>query len=222
MKLERILELDGQATCLTGLKIGGTKETIGIGETDNPIIRHPVTKAPYLPGSSLKGKIRSLLEIRYSPEAQRSGRPCGCGDCEICRLFGCGNVKNSKQPSRLIFRDAPINSESLKDLADALPGSYVEVKTEIQMDRRKGTTNQGSLRQQERVPEGTIFDFTFSIRLFAEDASEDRRLYQDRLAEAFELLEQDYLGGSGTRGYGKVRFTHNGKPFADYLREQQW
>jgi CRISPR-associated protein Csm3 len=222
MKLEKIVELTGQVTCLTGLKIGGTKDAVGIGETDNPIIRHPVTRAPYLPGSSLKGKIRSLLELRYSEDSQRSGRPCGCGDCDVCRMFGCGDVRQGREPGRLIFRDARISDVSLKELGEALPGSFAEVKTEIQMDRKTGKTNQGSLRQQERVPEGTVFDFSFSIRLFEEDNDNMRTRYKERLAEAFDLLEQDYLGGCGTRGYGKVKFTHGDQPFAQYLREQKW
>lgn len=219
MKLKEYAGIKGKIICKTGLRIGGTVETVGIGETDNPIIRHPVSRRPYIPGSSLKGKLRSLLEIKYSPRTQETGRPCDCAECEICALFGCGDPRKGKEPTRLIFRDALLTKESAESLNDALPGSFVEVKTEIAMDRKKGSTRTGSLRQQERVPEGTEFHFTISVRMFEEDEG-DRRLYFDRLGEAFEMLEKDYLGGSGTRGYGQVVVTtEDGQtPIADYIR----
>jgi len=204
MKLKEYLEVNGAIILREGLRIGGTKEAVGIGETENPIIRHPVTQRPYLPGSSIKGKIRSLLEQKYSPSTQRTGRPCDCADCFICSLFGCGDARKGKEPSRLIFRDAPLNPESAKELEDALPGSFVEVKTEIAMDRNKGKALPKALRTQERIPAGAKFDFSFTIRFFEEDAGQ-RADYFKKLSEAFEMLEKDYLGGSGTRGYGQVK-----------------
>lgn len=218
MKLEGYKNIEGQIQCLTGLRIGGTQETVGIGETDNPIIRHPVSRLPYIPGSSLKGKIRSLLELRYSSHSQRTGEPCNCGSCFICALFGCGDARRSVQPTRLIFRDAVMNKKSQDQLGEALPGSYAEVKTEIRMDRKEGKAARGALRQQERVPEGTVFDLSISVRLFEEDTGEKKKEFIDKLAEAFELLEQDYLGGSGTRGYGKVKVTHDGQPMSEYIK----
>ncbi|RKX19781.1 MAG: type III-A CRISPR-associated RAMP protein Csm3 [Candidatus Zixiibacteriota bacterium] len=218
MKLEGYTTIDGQIECLTGLKIGGTRESGGIGETDNPIIRHPVTRFPYLPGSSLKGKLRSLLEIKYRPHSQNTGEPCNCGKCFVCTLFGCGDQAESFQPTRLIFRDAKVSQKTKDELEESLPGSYAEVKTEIKMDRKAGKAARGALRQQERVPEGAIFDFSISMRLFEEDTPDKRKEYIERLAEAFDLLEKDYLGGCGTRGYGKVRITHDGKPMSEYLK----
>ena len=217
MKFTEYITVNGVITCLTGLRIGGTKETVGIGETDNPIIRHPVNRLPYIPGSSLKGKIRSLLETKYSEKSQRTGRPCDCGDCEICSMFGHSNTRVGQEPSRLIFRDAFMTEEDVKKLSEALPGSFVEVKTEIAMDRNTGAAQRGALRQQERVPKGTEFEMELIIRLFEEDA-DNRKLYFDRIAEAFEMLENDYLGGCGTRGYGKVRIKHkDGKLMAEYF-----
>ena len=203
MKLKEIIEVQGTIKCLTGLRIGGTKDTTGIGETDNPIIRHPITRLPYIPGSSLKGKTRSLLEMRYSARAQETGRPCDCGRCFICSLYGTGNATRSEEPTRLIFRDALLKEPWEERLKESLPGSFVEVKTEIAMDRKRGKTQQGSLREQERIPEGVEFEFDMTIRMFEEDEPK-RREYFDRLAEAFEMLEKDYLGGCGTRGYGQV------------------
>ncbi len=217
MQLTGYTVISGQITCLTGLKIGGTKETIGIGETDNPIIRHPVTRLPYIPGSSLKGKIRSLLEMKYSSSSQQTGKPCDCGKCHICALFGRGNPSLPTEPTRLIFRDAYMNEKTAQELEEALPGLYAEVKTEIQMDRREEKAARGALRQQERIPEGSIFDFSISMRRFSEDAPHSKEFFSF-LAEGFELLENDYLGGCGTRGYGKVKITCDGQPIGQYLR----
>ena len=219
MKFDKYSTIEGQIECQTGLKIGGTKEAVGMGETDNPIVRHPITLMPYLPGSSLKGKLRSLLEVKYSSDSQRSGEPCKCGSCFICSLFGCGDQSRSSEPTRLIFRDAKLSSKSKSDLEEALPGTFAEVKTEIKMDRNAGKASRGALRQHERIPEGSIFDFSISIRLFKEDTPEKRKEYTEKLADAFYMLEQDYLGGCGTRGYGKVKITNNdGKPMSEYLK----
>ena len=222
MKFNETITVNGIITCLTGLHIGGTKETVGIGETDNPIIRHPVNRLPYIPGSSLKGKIRSLLESKYSEKSQRTGRPCDCGACEICSMFGHSNTKVGQEPSRLIFRDAPLTEEDVEKLSEALPGSFVEVKSEIGMDRNTGTVNRWGPRPVERVPEGTEFDFEMVIRLFEEDEPR-KKDYFKILADGFKMLENDYLGGCGTRGYGKVQiiqFDDEGKeqPMSDYFK----
>jgi len=206
MKLLHHQEFAGLIICDTGLKIGGTKGAAGIGETDNPIIRHPITRFPYIPGSSVKGKLRSLLELKYRSDSEqvKQGKPCGCGNCSICELFGSSDVNTTRSPSRLIFRDAKLTEEYEKELKDALPGSFVEVKTEIAMDRKTGSALRGALREQERVPEGTEFDFSFSIRVFEEDEPK-RGKFLNLLADGFKLLEDDHLGGNGTRGYGKVQ-----------------
>jgi len=219
MKLLGHVQINGILVCETGLHIGGGKESVGIGETDNPIIRHPVTRLPYVPGSSLKGKLRSLLEQKYSSDSQETGKPCTCGDCIVCRMFGCGAVGNTKECGRLIFRDCPLVPESEQQLKEALPGAFSEVKVEIAMDRVKGATTRGSLRQMERVPAGVSkFSFEVVLRRFEGDRVPE---YLEKLAEAINLLEKEYLGGSGTRGYGKVKLlTADGKKsLAEHVRE---
>jgi CRISPR-associated protein Csm3 len=220
MKLDGHKIIEGQILCLNGLKIGGTKEAVGIGETDNPVIRHPITRLPYIPGSSLKGKIRSIMEMSdANTTTQKSGKPCECGKCDVCMLFGCGKAENSTQPTRLIFRDAMLDKTSEQELQEALPGSFVEVKTEIQMDRLAGKAQRGALRQQERIPAGAKFNFSISMRIFAEDSPEIRKRFLKKLAAAFEMLENEYIGGSGTRGYGQVKvFSADGKPMSEYLK----
>lgn len=241
MKLEEILEITGKILCISGLRVGGSKEATGIGETDNPVIRHPITNIPYLPGSSVKGKLRSILEWRYSPDTQGDGKPCRCGDCFICKLFGRGTVKKDEknQPTRLIFRDGTVSQtipQFLQNLAEirkmevydrdalekSLPGSLVETKKEVACNRKQGIAQEGSLRELERLPAGTVLDFSFNMRIFSEDKEKKRiSIYFEKLAEAFEQLEKDALGGCGSRGYGKVEVYHDsGKKMSDYLREE--
>lgn len=217
MTLTKYRTISGTLTCETGLRIGGSTESIQIGGMENPIIRHPITDQPYIPGSSLKGKVRSLLEYKHG-RRQRSGRPkgegrrdngepCECGQCMICRVFGAHrNPHHQLGPTRALFRDAMLNDESLKWLEEAraeMGTAYAEVKTENIVNRLTGAAEHP--RTQERVPAGTKFDFEISIRIFDED---DENEIAGFVEEGLELLQQDYLGGSGSRGYGKVSLNY--------------
>jgi len=194
--------------CETGLRIGASREMAGPGELESPIVRHPITRVPYIPGSSLKGKLRALLELRHSKRTQETGFPCDCADyerCAVCRLFGCGDPRKSAQPTRLIFRDAVLTPPSAQALREAMEESgifFTEAKGEIAMNRARGTARPGSLRQAERVPAGAEFAMEVVLRVFAGDDEEENL---KALQEALDLLELDYLGGGGTRGYGKVK-----------------
>lgn len=215
--LTKYLVISGTITCSTGLRIGGSNENIEIGGLENTIIRHPLTDEPYIPGSSLKGKVRSLLEYRdgrrtsqNQPKGQGGrddGEPCQCGRCMICRVFGPHkNTRHDQGPTRALFRDAPLNEESRKQLQDAriTKGiAYTEIKTENMINRNVGVAEHP--RTQERVPSGTIFDFEISVRIFSDDNELAMlQLIKDGLA----MLEQDYLGASGSRGYGKVQLSY--------------
>ena len=195
MKLKNKHIISGKLKVLTGLHIGGTKEAFQIGEVDNPMIKlkrfGEDIMEPYIPGSSLKGKIRCLLERELGKE-----KPCDCGDCNICILFGPHQSKNIKYPSVLIFRDAYLSEECRKK--DVLK-SILEIKTENIINRAKGTSD--NLRQTERIIPGTIFDVEIVIN---EYEGMDIRKLLETLKRGFNLLQNDYLGGSGTRGYGKV------------------
>ena len=120
MKLTSYSVVKGTILCESGLRIGGSKDSLEIGTTDNPIIRHPVNGLPYIPGSSLKGKMRSLLELKAGTISQKGG-PCDCGRCDVCTLFGCGNPSRATEMTRLIFRDAMITESSEKVLREAVP-----------------------------------------------------------------------------------------------------
>lgn len=205
-----ILRVEG-----SGLRIGGSKEGAGIGETDNPIIRHPITHLPYVPGSSIKGKVRALLESRHCPDTQRSGLPCKCGDCLVCQLFGCGESRSIRSPSRLVFRDCQPTEETQGAWEEA--GTSSEVKTEVLIDRNKGLSyGRIGPRTMERIPAGSNFDFAFSLRHFEGDSLAE---YLELVAEGFELLEKHYLGGAGSRGYGEVSLvTAEGESMTAHLR----
>lgn len=206
MKLSTYANVKGVIRCESGLRVGGSKEALEIGGMDNPIIRHPVNGLPYIPGSSLKGKMRSLLELRHSTRTPQTGRPCDCGACMVCKLFGCGNPQNSKEMTRFLFRDAMITPESeelLRQAQEEKGLNFAEIKSENWIDRKTGKAGQGGLRTQERVPEGTTFGFEISIRLFEGD---DKDGIRKTVKEGLTLVENDYLGSSGSRGYGKVRF----------------
>lgn len=218
MKLKKYLKVEGNIECVTGLRIGGSKDDLEIGGNDNPIIRDPLTDLPYIPGSSLKGKMRSLLEYHDQEANINSGKPCNCTKCKVCRYFGSLGDRNNKGGTltKFLFRDCRLTEESINVLRDAQEEkgiNYAEIKRENWIDRKTGKAGQGGLRTQERVPAGVSFKFELSIRVFDEDNEEDMLEF---LRTGLRLLEQDYLGGSGTRGYGQVRFVDlklDGKEF---------
>lgn len=213
-ELDCYIKLTGVLRCRTGLRIGGNKEDLEIGGMDNPIIRHPVTKHPYIPGSSLKGKLRSLLEYKYG-KVQKDGQPCGCAkaDCPICPLFGPhlqSRQSHSLGPTRILLRDAMIRQTSIEWLEPMMEegSQFAEIKTENIIDRSTGRAADRGLRTQERVPAGTEFDFELVLRVFKGD---DKQKMLSYITEGLRLLEMDYLGSSGSRGYGQVEIEELGK-----------
>lgn len=206
LTLRKHIRITGTLTCRSGLRIGGSGEEMEIGGMDNPIIRDPLTKLPYIPGSSLKGKLRSLLEYKHG-KVQSDGRPCGCArvDCPVCTIFGPHfRPEHSLGPSRILVRDALLTEESRVALErlreDGL--NYAEVKAENWIDRRTGIAGRGGLRRQERVPQGTKFEMEIVLRVFEGD---DEQWLIANLRDALDLLEKEALGGSGSRGYGWVK-----------------
>jgi CRISPR-associated protein Csm3 len=201
--------IKGTFQCIDGLRIGGSKTTLDVGGTDNPILRHPLTKVPYVPGSSLKGKMRSLLEQKLDKivEDRGAGKPCDCGqsNCCICTIFGCAKSNNTKTVSRAIFRDCQLTSESLEALKKAREEGifYSEAKSEVLIDRNKNTAARTGPRTQERIPEGCNLHFEIVLRVFEGD---DYKEHVKTIKDGLTLIENDTLGGSGTRGYGHVKF----------------
>nr|WP_314116492.1 type III-A CRISPR-associated RAMP protein Csm3 [uncultured Aggregatibacter sp.] len=212
MKLTNIVEIKAKLVLQTGLHIGAGDSEMHIGGIDNSVIKHPLTQSPYIPGSSLKGKIRTLLEWRSG--AVQSA-PLTLKDVSknpeevknILRLFGIsGDTKNSEQEvaeigvSRLAFWDCALNEDWEKAIRDDNQ-LLTEAKSENTIDRITSTA--GNPRQTERVPAGAEFDFKLTLRQFEGDKPE----LLDLVLKGLKLLELDSLGGSGSRGYGKVKFT---------------
>lgn len=204
MKLEKVRTIKGQIRVLTGLHIGASNENIEIGGLDNPIVKDPLpgSNAPYIPGSSLKGKLRSLVEIREGKLGEKGG-PCDCGkkDCPICPVFGTSANKRPEDfgPTRVIVRDAYL-SDKWSDIfkRGELP---MEIKYENAINRITGVANP---RPLERVPASVEFDFTIAFKVFADDNPE----YFNTLLKGMRLLEMDALGGSGSRGCGQIKFVN--------------
>lgn len=206
MKLLKHLIITGILKCETGLHIGGEREELEVGGVDLPVIKHPVTKEPYIPGSSLKGKMRSELEKKYG-KVQPNGEPCGCGnkDCFVCRLFGPHkNTDHNLGPTRVLVRDSFFTSQTRNEFERIVKEKgmeYLEKKTENIIDRRTGRALHP--RTQERVPAGAEFNIEIILQIFEGD---DEQLLLDKVKEGLKLIQASYLGGSGSRGYGKVKF----------------
>lgn len=192
-KLVKKILVSTKLTVVTGLHIGGSKDSVEIGGIDNPVIKVATRKnQPYIPGSSLKGKMRCLLE-------QVNGATA-VGKSEIVNnLFG---YASNNQPSKLIVRDAYLTADSVEKLvAASLDMPYTENKYENTIDRVKGKAEHP--RQSERVPAGAEFDVEMVINVWDNDNADELK---QLLQQGFALIENDYLGGSGSRGYGQVKF----------------
>jgi CRISPR-associated protein Csm3 len=246
----------------TGLHIGGGGENLNIGGLDKPVIRDPITRYPYLPGSSIKGKLRSILERLLNKPINRKGSRDtyryesddledgyteidgqdipyqGSRHCQLSRIFGSTggtgsgaktwiktsivkaqsleengtktingesytSTKGRNAPARLIVRDSHLLPDSATKLKKIDTGLYMtEWKFENGLDRITAAANP---RQLERVPAGS--EFRFELVYTVEDANQAIEDLKN-LAIAIAILEDDALGGHGSRGYGKVKF-HN-------------
>lgn len=212
MKLLKYKKITGIIRCITGLHIGGSAETIEIGGMDNPIIRHPINDFPYIPGSSIKGKMRSLLEWHLDKVTDGSVHKCGDNKCPICRIFGTSAGEESQTgPTRLIVRDAILTEESQKKLTELRQRKgllYAEEKWENTINRLNASANP---RQVERVPAGIEFKFEMSYRVFDDNDEKGKNIDEElfkNVEKGLELLQQDALGGSGSRGYGKIEIEY--------------
>lgn len=212
-KLIKIATLSGKIRLLSGLMIGGSNAEIRIGGVDHEVVKHPVTEEPYIPGSSLKGKVRSLLEAKYGRYGRggnpsTDGEPCQCGkkDCVVCRLFGTHkNPKSPVAPPRLIFRDCGL-SEGSKEWIKGQPlekRSYYEIKAENSIDRLSGTAS--NPRTMERVSADMCFDFAVVLQIFEEDEKDYKDL-KSIVECGIHMLEKSYLGGRGSAGNGQIAF----------------
>ncbi len=212
-KLEKTHTITGTLEVVTGLHVGAGKDSVEIGGIDNPIIKHPHTGDPFIPGSSLKGKVRSLLEWALDC-VEADGSVYGGkqhetypADHPILRAFGTTHKDWQGGPARLIVRDTHLDPAWRRRITDdGLP--LTEDKAEVTINRIEGKAASMGPRHTERVPAGARFRIEILFKEFSEDGAgvaADRRALDWFLA-GLRLLEQDALGGSGSRGYGQVKF----------------
>lgn len=192
-----IVEIKGKIEIITGLHIGAGDSEVHIGGIDSSVIKNPLDNYPYIPGSSLKGKMRSLLELYYG--LSLDGKPSSRNNNNhiVPTIFG---DTSEKGMTRIIFRDCFISEES-KDKLKAKNILPTEEKSENSIDRISGTAN--SPRNIERVIPGLSFDFSMNLRILDEDNEDE---FKKIIKQGLFLMEQDSLGGNGSRGYGKIKF----------------
>lgn len=234
-QLTKKILISGIITAKTGLHIGGNSVGMSIGGADNTVVRNPLTNEPYIPGSSLKGKMRSLVEKvegKFGPQQGEqiiySAYTTDPSDI-ICKIFGTTpeamkkkSSTNAEQPtSRLIVRDCSMNKKSVADLFQSKDTDmpFTEVKTEVVIDR---ITSAATPRQLERVPAGAKFDMNLILNIYNGD---DETELVNKVFESLALVQNDYLGGKGTRGSGEVKIAIDKLQYKDkssYESQNNW
>jgi CRISPR-associated protein Csm3 len=222
MRLRKIIRIRSVLLAKTGLRIGMSRDQMAIGDLDNPVIRNPLTDEPYIPGSSLKGKLRYLLEWSLGGDyilKAKDKHVYASPDPKdpVARIFGLApendqkalEIARERGPTRLLVRDAYLLEDSKRELerTAARGGLYTEIKQEVFIPRLGGNANP---RTTERVPAGARFGVEMAYRVL-DDLDEE--YFQNYLLRALELLEVDGLGGHISRGYGQVYFLHPKKPW---------
>lgn len=223
MRLTSIRKIEGRIVLKSGLHIGSGNMEMHIGGTDSPVIKHPHTLEPYIPGSSLKGKVRSLLEMEsglmfYTDGNVVSGETLSKVNndknlktrCEeILKIFGSSGADKEDEttfgPTRVSFADCYLD-DAWKKKAKENRWLFTEEKSENVINRIKGTAEHP--RFIERVPEGTRFTFLVTFKILQPN---DEALFDNVLLKGLKLLEMDALGGSGSRGYGRISLEFDDK-----------
>lgn len=188
------IQVTGNLEVVTGMHIGGSDAFAAIGAIDSPVMKDIRSNEPLIPGSSLKGKLRTLLAKEYNSTVV--SKPDD-DDERLLRLFGCAR-KDKVSRSRVIISDMQLINKS--ELREYGLQSSTEVKFENTINRATAVANP---RQIERVVRGAVFgvDIIYEVEK-EEEIIDDMSL----LAEGMKMLQYDYLGGHGSRGYGKVKF----------------
>lgn len=206
----KILTLKGQIELLSGLHIGGGDDTMKIGGIDSQVIKDINTNKPYIPGSSLKGKMRSLLEwnnrlvgygegeVFNSKILEKVPEPDKKSAQNLLKIFG--DKENKFGITRISVGDCVLSSKESEGL------KLSEAKYENVINREKGTAEHP--RQIERVPAGVKFDLVIRLKVFDEKEpyNDNENELKQMVESGLKLIENDYLGGSGSRGYGRVKF----------------
>lgn len=194
IKMYAKIQITGTIEVLTGMHIGASSAYAAIGAVDSPVIRDIRSNLPMIPGSSLKGKMRALLAKEYNTNVAEKPDD---DDERLTRLFGCAK-KNHVKRSRILISDMVLANET--ELREQGLDSLTEIKFENNINRLSAVANP---RQIERVVRGSEFNLDMMYEVVNEsELTEDIEI----LAEGMNMLQYDYLGGNGSRGYGKIRF----------------
>lgn len=208
--------LSGLIECMTGLHIGATEEAYQIGGMDNPVIKDPLSGYPYIPGSSLKGKLRTIMEwakdrINTSGNNPGAIHECQEKNCPVCRIFGTGADNSDKRktgPTRILVRDSFPTEKTIRkfETLKEQKGFPVEIKTEVNINRITSKPLSGP-RSLERVPRGAEFNFEmiYSVYDIDDKGTVDVENLKD-LITVLKLMEESALGGGGSRGAGRIKF----------------
>jgi len=216
----------------SGLHVGGSNMSMAIGGADSVVIRDPLTQQPIIPGSSIKGKMRSLSEkllgayeevnmgiVKFGPYQDTKDKVKRI----IPELYGKAAGGEDNIPSRVIVRDAHLTTDSEEKLKNSENTDmlYSEVKTEVVIDR---VTSAAMPRQIERVPAGSEFEVNLILNVFEGD---DEQKLVDYVKVGLRLVEDDYLGGSGSRGSGEIDLDWDSleitqKTLTDYEQGNDW
>jgi CRISPR-associated protein Csm3 len=235
LQLNKKIFIKGKIIIKTGIHIGGSSLGLQIGGADNVVIRNPITNLPYIPGSSLKGKMRSLLEkslglVKIEQKKKNGkqvweGNLCTDPNEDIVQLFGSpadagGSATPTHAPTRLTVRDSDLLNEDKLAGAENTDMYCTEIKTEVNIDRLTSAANP---RNFERVPAGAVFRLDLVIDIYNVDTADDNKRADEfvkLIKQGLLLIEDDYLGGHGTRGYGQVKFHIDSvtERTADYYR----
>jgi CRISPR-associated protein Csm3 len=223
MRLLGNVVLSGNIECQTGLRIG-QEGALEIGGINTPVIKDPVSGRPYVPGTSIKGKMRSLLEwdqgvVDESGDPHFHSGPEAAG-CPVCRVFGVpAEAETELGPTRLTVRDAYPTEDTIEmweSMDTQMP--YTEIKEENYINR---VTSEATPRDIERVPKGSAFNYelVYSVYDLGDGGTPDFEMLGS-VERALALLEDSSLGGSGSRGYGQVRFMTTGDRYVVRTSEQ--
>ncbi len=208
-KLTGIYRIRGQIRLETGLHIGGDEGVIEIGGNDNPIVRDITTGNPYIPGSSLKGKMRYLLEW-YTGRVSKDGKVYDGKNLSkesendlLLNVFGgTAGGNGRKGPTRITVKDIFLSVDSEKEVKKMKErtGTDTELKIENSINRLDSSANPRNL---ERVPRNLIFDLKINFKVLSID---NKNEIEKMIKEGLKLVELEGLGGSVSRGSGQIKF----------------
>lgn len=205
MVMKKLLTIDATLTTITGVHIGCSSSELGkVGGCDNPVIKDSLTGLPYIPGSSIKGKMRATLEQIQGYSKSNGSNPCNCGHCKVCKLFGnmAKEIANSAI-ARLSVPDMVISETFLNQFKESHDiADITEIKAATAIDRNAGKAKTGSLRNEERIVPGLKFSNTFVLKVFDEDNEQE---LINTIKRAVEILNQTGIGSKTSSGSGRIK-----------------